>query len=248
MLTTSNEMSYENENQVEVPDNGRLFILENLDGSIDHYIMTPTDYDPGDSDDDFMIDDDLDFEDTEDTEEEVQEEEEQEEPEPPSEPMPNWTDLRAPANNWDETVTSESGQGWTPTEERKEEVPYGADNIEILEELMIAQENVQPEVVGEIVESGYVTPRERERIFLEGMKENNWFIKRLYGDELAQENMMTTIRRNRYHAQRLFIFPNLPREDYRNDGDQLKLEIYQALEHRIYLKSLKEPEKQDEEN
>ena len=108
---------------------------------------------------------------------------------------------------------------------------------------------MQSETVGEIVESGYATPREHERIFLERMEENNWFIERLFGDELAQENMMTTIRRNRYHAQRLFLFPDLPREDYRNDMDQLKLEIYQELEYRIYLKSLKEElENQEEEN
>ena len=59
---------------------------------------------------------------------------------------------------------------------------------------------------------------------------------------------MTTIRRNCYHAQRMFIFPDLPRDDYCNDMDQLNLEIYQELEYRRYLKSLKEQENQEEEN
>lgn len=132
-------------------------------------------------------------------------------------------------------VSSTPNRGWQTREERKEDIPFEEDNLEILEDL-INSKNQENEAEEE--EEDYVSPRVREENWFQRMEDLNWMMEPVSEDKRWEEEVERANSRNLRHAQRLSENPFLiGMPDYREDIDRLKLDLYMVLEEWAYINS-----------
>ena len=136
-------------------------------------------------------------------------------------------------------VSSTPNRGWQTREERKEDIPFEEDNLEVLENII--NSTIQENETEEEVES-YISPRERARVreenWFQMMEDQNWMMEPVSEERRWEEEVERANSRNLRHAQRLSENPFLIGEpDYRDDIDRLKLDLYMMLEEWAYINS-----------